>query len=160
MDQRPLILTVNGEKHEIQSHPGTTLLHVLRAELGLTGAKASCEVGECGACTVLIDGQPANSCLAIVGSLSGCEITTVEGLASGNTPDDLHPVQKAMLEAGAVQCGFCTPGMVMAAKALFDEHPQASREQIKEALSGNLCRCTGYGRILQAFCDLAAGGEQ
>lgn len=159
MHHEPLTLIINGKEETIHSHPGTTLLHILRYELGLTGAKASCEVGECGACTVLVDGQPANSCLLIAGSLQGCHITTIEGLSAGDSEKDLHPVQMAMLKSGAVQCGFCTPGMVLSAKALLDDQPSADYESIREALSGNLCRCTGYGRILHAIASLATGGE-
>lgn len=140
-------LTINGEAHDLMVRPERTLLDVLRDDLGLTGAKRGCDLGACGACAVLLDGRPVNSCLTLALEAGGHEIVTVEGLASMG---ELHPVQEAFVEHGAVQCGFCTPGMVLAAKALLDERPEAADAEILEALSGNICRCTGYVKILDA----------
>ena len=155
-----LSFTLNGNSVSVQYDPATPLLDVLRDELGLIGAKQGCDhEGECGACTVLLDGMPVRSCLTPVGKVVGRPIETVEGLGE---PDNLHPLQTAFSEAGAVQCGYCTPGMLMAAKGLLDQEPDPSREQIVEALDGNLCRCTGYYRIIQAVEVAAARlrGEQ
>ena len=140
-------LSVNGELHELAVAPQATLLEVLREHLGLTGAKEGCGTGECGTCTVLADGQPILSCLTLAIDCQGTEITTIEGLAQG---DNLTPVQQVFLEKGAVQCGFCTPGMVLAVTALLRESPNPSDQQIKKALEGNLCRCTGYNKIVEA----------
>jgi aerobic-type carbon monoxide dehydrogenase small subunit (CoxS/CutS family) len=143
-----LRLRVNGEPHTVAAEPHHTLLEVLREELQLTGTKHGCELGECGACTVLIDGVPILSCLTLPGQLAeGAEVTTVEGLARGGL---LHPLQTAFAEEGAAQCGYCTPGMLMAAKALLDGNPRPSRDEIAQAISGNLCRCTGYTAIYEA----------
>lgn len=144
--------SVNGEPREIEVEPSRTLLDVLRNELGLTGAKSGCEAGDCGSCTVLIDGKPFNSCLVLIPKVEGKEITTIEGLAEG---DKLHPIQKSFLDHGAVQCGFCTPGMVLSAKALLDQNPNLSEEEIKVGMSGNLCRCTGYKKIIEAVQSVA-----
>ena len=141
-------LQVNGEPHDLLVEPRQTLLNVLRDELGLTGTKKGCDTGDCGACTVLMDGKPINSCLALAVEANGKEITTVEGLAKGN---DLHPLQEAFIQAGAIQCGYCTPGMILTAKALLEENSAPSEEEIKRAISGNLCRCTGYVKIVQAI---------
>jgi carbon-monoxide dehydrogenase small subunit len=144
-----LRLQVNGEPHTVAAEPQHTLLEVLREELQLTGTKHGCELGECGACTVLVDGVPVLSCLTLPALLSdGAEVTTVEGLAVGAT---LHPLQTAFAEEGAAQCGYCTPGMLMAAKALLDGNPRPSRDEIAQAISGNLCRCTGYTAIYEAI---------
>lgn len=141
-------LFVNGSTYHLSTSPARTLLEVLREDLGLTGAKDACGgEGECGACTVLMDGAPVNSCLVLVGQADGHQIETVEGLSKNGK---LHPVQKAFVEAGAVQCGYCTPGSVIAAKALLDRVAHPSDEQIREAMAGNLCRCTGYSKILDA----------
>jgi carbon-monoxide dehydrogenase small subunit len=147
-------LMVNGEPHGLAIAPQRTLLEVLREDLDLTGTKHGCELGECGACTVLVDGEPRLSCLTLAIEAEGREITTVEGLASKN---GLHPLQSAFAELSAAQCGYCTPGMLLAAKALLDSNPAPSRDEAKRALAGNLCRCTGYAKILQAV-ELAAEG--
>jgi len=142
-----LHLRVNGQAYEIYVPVHKTLLEVLREDLNLTGTKHGCELGECGACTVLVDGEPRLACLTLPIQVQGCEITTIEGLATGNT---LHPLQSAFAELGAAQCGYCTPGMLLSAKALLDRNPHPTRDEIKHALSGNLCRCTGYVKIYQA----------
>jgi carbon-monoxide dehydrogenase small subunit len=147
-----LALDVNGEAVEVACPPQKTLLEVLREELGLTGTKHGCELGECGTCTVLLDGRPELSCLVLAVECEGRRITTVEGLQDGPRP---HPLQQAFAELGAAQCGYCTPGILCAAKALLEERPAASRDEIREALSGNLCRCTGYLKIYEAV-ELAA----
>jgi aerobic-type carbon monoxide dehydrogenase small subunit (CoxS/CutS family) len=145
-------LTVNGEARELLVPLHKTLLEVLREELDLTGTKHGCELGECGTCTVLVDGEPILSCLALPAALEGTAITTVEGMADGGR---LHPLQQAFAELGAAQCGYCTPGILLTAKALLDETSAPTRQAIKEALAGNLCRCTGYTKILDAV-ELAA----
>lgn len=137
---------VNGKKVEIDCNPDSTLLEVLRDKLHLTGTKHGCGVGECGACTVILNGKAVNSCLVLAASVEGQEVITIEGIAK----DDLHPIQRAFIEEGAVQCGFCTPGMILSAKALLDENPIPSQEEVKVAISGNLCRCTGYNQIVSA----------
>jgi len=147
-----LTLRLNGEETEVAFAPHKTLLEVLREDLGLTGTKHGCELGECGTCAVLVDGKPVLSCLALTLDLEGKEISTVEGLADGSK---LHPLQEAFADFGAAQCGYCTPGFLLAAKALLDEKKKPSRDQIKEALAGNLCRCTGYIKIYEAV-ELAA----
>ncbi|MGY1680286.1 (2Fe-2S)-binding protein [Geodermatophilus sp. SYSU D01176] len=140
--------TVNGtERTADDVWPGASLLHLLRERLGLPGAKNACEQGECGSCTVYLDGEPVCACLVAAGQAIGREVTTVEGLADGQS---LHPVQEAFVEAGAVQCGFCTPGLVVAAHDLLARVPDPSDPEIREALAGNLCRCTGYEKILDA----------
>jgi carbon-monoxide dehydrogenase small subunit len=145
--KRICTLRVNGEAREVAVEGTATLLEVLRYELGLTGSKQGCDEGDCGACTVLIDGRPALACLSLAVTLEGREITTIEGLAG---PKGLHPVQDAFDEHGAAQCGFCTPGMIMSAKALLDRNPEASTDEVRSALAGNLCRCTGYVKIIDA----------
>ena len=140
-------LHVNGKVHEVVVPPQRTLLEVLREDLGLTGTKHGCELGECGACTVLVGGRPVLACLLLAVEAEGAEVLTVEGLGH---PGVLDPLQEAFIEAGALQCGYCTPGFLLAAKALLDRNPAPTREEIREALSGNLCRCTGYLRIAQA----------
>ena len=148
----PLHLRVNGEDYDILAPAHHTLLEVLREELTLTGTKHGCELGECGACTVLVDGVPQLACLALPIELQGRDILTVEGLALTGQP---HPLQEAFSALGAAQCGYCTPGILVTAKALLDHNPRPTRDEVKEALSGNLCRCTGYIKILDAV-DLAA----
>jgi len=147
-----ICLRVNGELVEVAFAPHKTLLEVLREDLALTGTKHGCELGECGCCAVLVDGRPVLSCLALGVALEGHEVTTVEGMAEGAK---LHPLQEAFAELGAAQCGYCTPGFLLTAKVLLEKTPQPSREQIKEALAGNICRCTGYIKIFEAV-ELAA----
>jgi len=148
-------LTLNGVEHEVDGYGLTPLLHVLREELGITSPKAGCQQGGCGACTVLVDGEPRRSCLLPAGALNGVEITTVEGLG---TPEQLGPVQAAFHEHYGSQCGFCTPGFLLATHALIERSPGAGREQIEEALAGHACRCTGYVKILEAV-EAAVGGS-
>jgi carbon-monoxide dehydrogenase small subunit len=138
---------VNGTEVELIVAPSRRLVEILREDLKLTGTKVSCEMGRCGACMVLMDGKPVNSCLVMAYQSSGKQITTIEGLAG----EKLHPIQQAFLEEGGFQCGYCTPGMIISMKALLDENPHPSREEMEEGLSGNLCRCTGYGGIIRAF---------
>ncbi|MEM7093909.1 MAG: (2Fe-2S)-binding protein [Actinomycetota bacterium] len=151
----PVTLRVNGIEYSLAVGQGRNLLGAIRNEVGLTGTKEGCDDCECGACMVLLDGQPVNSCSYLAVQAEGREITTVEGLAHGR---DLSPIQAAILEAGGVQCGFCTPGMLMSATALLDRNPTPSREEIKVGLGGNLCRCTGYGRILDAVEQVVSIG--
>ncbi len=145
-------LTINGVPHELEVEPRRTLLEVIRERTGLTGTKKGCDRGNCGSCTVIIDGNPVASCLTLAIEAQGKNITTIEGLAEGNK---LHPLQKAFIEHGSIQCGFCTPGMVMSAKALLDKHANPSEDEIKEGISGNLCRCGGYGKIVKAITSVA-----
>ena len=149
-------LKVNGELHEIASETSKTLLEVLREDLDLTGTKHGCEVGECGTCSVLIDGEPVYSCLVLGVEAEGTDITTVEGLADRARP---HPLQKAFTDLGAAQCGYCIPGILVTAKALLDANPHPNRDEIADALAGNLCRCTGYTKILDAVA-LAAREQE
>jgi carbon-monoxide dehydrogenase small subunit len=150
--QVQMALRVNGEPVEVSFAPYKTLLEVLREDLRLTGTKHGCELGECGACAVLVDGVPQLSCLVLALDCEGRHIETVEGLARGT---ELHPLQAALADLGGSQCGYCTPGVLMTAKALLDAEPEPSRERIKEALSGNLCRCTGYQQIVEAVEEAA-----
>jgi len=154
-------LKVNGEKRKLDITPYTRLLDLLRVDLGLTGAKEGCGKGECGACTVIMDGELTPSCLVPAPQADGAEIITIEGLAEG---DKLHPVQQSFIEAGAVQCGFCIPGMVLAGKKLLDKNPHPSEEEVRYGLAGNICRCTGYAKIIDAVMmaadKLDAGGSE
>jgi carbon-monoxide dehydrogenase small subunit len=145
--QQRIRLNVNGESFEVYVPVHKTLLEVLREDLGLTGTKHGCELGECGTCTVLVDGEPTLSCLALPIELDGHAILTVEGLAENGA---LHPLQRAFAELGAAQCGYCTPGILVTAKALLDHNPHPSPDEIRQGLAGNLCRCTGYTKIIQA----------
>jgi carbon-monoxide dehydrogenase small subunit len=145
-------LTVNGRSVDVSASPLARLLDVLRLSVGLTGTKEGCGEGECGACTVLLDGLPVNSCLVAAGQCVGREIVTVEGLAAG---DDLSPLQRCFVDAGAAQCGICTPGMLLSAEALLRDNPRPMDEEIRDAIAGNLCRCTGYQRIVDAISETA-----
>ncbi|GAB6061531.1 (2Fe-2S)-binding protein [Deferrisoma palaeochoriense] len=148
MERMTIRFTVNGESVTLGVAPDWNLLRVLREELELTGAKEGCGAGECGACTVIVNGKAVNACLFPAVEAEGAEITTIEGLAQPG--GELHPIQRAFLEKGAVQCGFCTPGMILSAKALLDRVPVPTEEEIRTALAGNLCRCTGYVQIIEA----------
>jgi len=141
-------IVVNGTEHEVAVRPGTTLLDLIREELRLTGTKKGCELGDCGACTVIMDGKPVNSCLVLALEADGKNVTTIEGLSNG---EKLHPIQHAFVVKGAIQCGYCTPGMIVRTKVLLDENPDATDAVIRKALSGNLCRCTGYTKIFEAI---------
>ena len=148
-------IKVNGEDHQLEIKPNRTLTDVLREDLGLKGTKKGCGEGKCGSCTVLMDGRPVNSCLILAPQAAGTQITTIEGVSNG----DAHPVQVAFVEKGAVQCGYCTPGMIIAAKALLDANPDPREDEIKTAIAGNLCRCTGYNKIVEAIqaCSVSGG---
>jgi carbon-monoxide dehydrogenase small subunit len=146
-------MTLNGKPVSRAVATHRLLLDLLRDEIGVTGTKEGCGTGDCGACTVYLNGKPVNSCLVLSGELDGADIVTIEGLKIG---PELHPIQKAFLQDGGAQCGYCTPGMLMMSKALLDENPDPTEEQIRFALSGNLCRCTGYAKIVQAVQDAAA----
>jgi carbon-monoxide dehydrogenase small subunit len=145
-------LKVNGQIRSADVPPETTLLKMLREDLGLTGAKLGCDVGDCGTCTVIVDGESVNSCLMLAAKANGRDVTTIEGLA---TSAELHPLQKSFEELGALQCGFCGPGMLMSAKNLLDKNPSPTVPEIRDALSGNLCRCTGYTKIIEAIQEAA-----
>lgn len=159
MESKIVQLTVNGRKHELALPPNVTLLRALREYLGYVDVKNGCEKGDCGACSVLLNGKAVNSCLVLAWQADGCEIVTAAGLGTAANP---HPLQVAFADHGAAQCGYCTPGMVIAAKALLDENPHPSEEEIRDALSGNLCRCTGYTQIVEAVQEavekMSAGG--
>ena len=150
-----LTCTVNGEEHSVLADTRDTLLDLLRDRLGLTGTKEGCGNGNCGTCTVLMDGAPVNACLVLALEAPGRAIVTIEGLAAG----ELHPLQQALVQHGGTQCGFCTPGIVLSAKALLDENLRPSEAQIRHAIAGNLCRCTGYGKIVEAIAAVAAARE-
>ena len=140
--------TLNGKSTQVEVPPHWTLLKLLREKLGLTGTKEGCGIGECGACTVLMDGMPVNACLVLAPKVEGKEVETIEGLGSR---ESLHPLQKSFIDHGAIQCGFCTPGILMSAKSLLEENSNPTQEEIKEAISGHLCRCTGYHQIIEAI---------
>ena len=148
----PINITVNGEEYYLEIKPNRVLLDVLREDLGLTGTKQGCGLGKCGACTILLDGRPVHSCLLLAAQADRKQITTIEGIAA----EEPHPLQTAFVEKGAVQCGFCTPGMINAAKALLDATPNADEAEIKLAIAGNLCRCTGYNQIVSAIQSCTA----
>ena len=141
-------LTVNGKSHELTIKPWRTLLEVLREELKLTGTKEGCGLGECGACTVIMNGKAVNSCLVLASEADGKDILTIEGLADG---DKLHPIQEAFVTHGGMQCGFCTSGMILSAKALLEKNPDPTEEEVREGISGNFCRCTGYPKIIESI---------
>ncbi|HME46168.1 MAG TPA: (2Fe-2S)-binding protein [Syntrophorhabdales bacterium] len=147
--------TVNRKKERLTVQPADTLLHLLREQLLLTGTKEGCGTGQCGACTVLLDGRAVNACLVLAADLEGKEVWTIEGLADG---ENLHPLQQAFIDHYALQCGFCTPGMIMEALALLRQNPKPTQEEIKESIKGNICRCTGYTRIVEAIQAVAEKG--
>lgn len=147
MVKQTIDLKVNGQTYEVETQPWRTLAEVLRDQLNLTGTKISCAEGHCGACTVILNGKAVNSCLMLIAEAWGKEILTIEGLSKGG---ELHPIQDAFVTHGAVQCGFCTPGLIMGTKAFLMENPEPSEEEIKKALSGHLCRCTGYVQVIEA----------
>ncbi len=151
--KKKIKLTLNGKNTELEVPTHRLLLDLLRDEIGLTGTKEGCGTGDCGACTVLLNGKAVNSCLIFSGELDGADVVTIEGLKIG---PELHPVQQAFIQDGGVQCGYCTSGMLMMSKALLDENPDPSEEEIRFAISGNLCRCTGYAKIVKAVQDAAA----
>jgi aerobic carbon-monoxide dehydrogenase small subunit len=151
---QPITLKVNGQPYTLIVEPRQTLLEVLRSNLGLTGAKEGCGNGSCGSCTVLLNGQAVDSCLVLAVEADGQEITTIEGLLVGGK---LHPLQQAFIDAGAVQCGFCTPGMILTAKAFLDNNPHPTEADIRLGIAGNLCRCTGYDKIVRAILAVSAG---
>jgi aerobic-type carbon monoxide dehydrogenase small subunit (CoxS/CutS family) len=148
-------INVNGERRTASVAPETTLLKLLRETFNLTGAKLGCDVGDCGACTVIVDGKLVNSCLMLAGQVDGLDVLTIEGLA---TTDRLHPIQKVFEEKGSLQCGFCGPGVIMSTKALLDENPNPTLYEIRDALAGNLCRCTGYTKMIEAVQAIAREG--
>jgi len=156
MKKQMLSMTVNGDEVDLAVVPHATLLEVLRLDLGLLGVKEGCSEGVCGACTVLMNGDPIRACLTPALEADGTEILTIEGMASGGK---LHPVQQAFVQGGAIQCGFCTPGMILSTKSLLDRNPRPTDEEIKTALAGNFCRCTGYAKILHAVRVAAEGGS-
>jgi carbon-monoxide dehydrogenase small subunit len=159
MEKRIVSLTVNGEEYDAVITPNQTLLEVLRDDLYLTGTKEGCGEGACGTCTVLLDGKPIRSCLTLAVEVQGREVTTIEGLAPMG---ELHPVQKAFVKYGAIQCGFCSPGMILTTKALLDENPNPTEQEARQAISGNVCRCTGYAKIVEAMlkaAEMVQGGH-
>ena len=151
-----MIIKVNGQEHDIRVDPWRTLLDFLRDDLRLTGTKEGCGNGHCGTCTVLLDGRAVNACLIFVAELEGREITTIEGLSRDG---EIHPLQQAFMEEGAVQCGFCTPGMILSAKSFLDSNPQPTEIQVRRAIAGNLCRCTGYDKIVRAIMKAATNTQ-
>ena len=157
-ERQSVTLSINGNLHEVTADTRSTLLQVLREDLSLTGTKCGCNNGVCGSCTVLVDGEPMRACLVLAVAATDREITTIEGLGNGG---ELHPVQRAFIEHQGLQCGFCTPGMIISAKALLDRNPNPSPDEIRSELSGNLCRCTGYVKIAEAVLSLTgAAAEQ
>jgi carbon-monoxide dehydrogenase small subunit len=148
-------LTINDKRHEVAVEPNRTLTDLIRYDLGLTATKKGCDTGDCGACTVIMDGRTVNSCLVLAIQANGSSIRTIEGL---ETPEGLHPIQDAFVEHGAIQCGFCSPGMILSAKALLDANPDPDETQIRTAISGNLCRCTGYQKIVEAIRSQCSRG--
>jgi carbon-monoxide dehydrogenase small subunit len=153
----PITVIVNHEEYRLEVKPNRTLVDVLREDLGLTGTKKGCNEGKCGSCTVLMNGLPVNSCMILAAQADGKDILTIEGLADGGRP---HPLQEAFVEKGAVQCGYCTPGMILTSKALLDENPNPGMDEIKSAIAGNLCRCTGYSKIIEAITSCTTGDSK
>jgi carbon-monoxide dehydrogenase small subunit len=149
MHRVKVALTLNGERRELELQPYRSLLDALRNEAGLTGTKKGCDVGDCGACTVIVDGKPLNSCLMLGVEADGCDIVTIEGIQP--SPDRLHPLQEKFMQLGGAQCGFCTPGIIVMAKALLDENPNPTEDEIRFGIAGNICRCTGYTKIVEAI---------
>jgi len=154
--KRLIRLIVNDKDYEIAVRPNQTLAEVIRNDIGLTGTKKGCEVGECGTCTVILDGKPVNSCLVLAVQANGKHVLTIEGL---ETDQGLHPIQQAFVDKGAIQCGFCTPGMILSAKSLLDQNPTPDGKEIRTAISGNLCRCTGYQKIVEAIASVKDPGS-
>ncbi len=152
--KKMICLTINGKEYELAVAPNMTLADLLREELLLTGTKKGCELGDCGTCTVIMNGKAVNSCLVLAVQASGKDITTVEGM---ETEDGLHPLQEKFIENGAIQCGFCTSGMLLSAKSLLDKNPKPDETEIRTAISGNLCRCTGYQKIVESIKDVSEG---
>ena len=157
MPEKIIQITVNGERKEVPVKIGQRLIDLLRDTLGLTGTKEGCGIGACGACTVVLDGRAVNSCLVPAMAVNGHEILTIEGMMENGK---LHPIQEAFIKHHAIQCGFCTPGLVMSTRALLDRNPSPDREEIKKAIEGNLCRCTGYEQVIEAIQDVACKGEK
>jgi aerobic carbon-monoxide dehydrogenase small subunit len=157
----PIRITINKESYELAPAPYRSLLDVLRGEAALTGTKKGCDVGDCGACTVILDGKPVCACLVLAVEADGCDVVTIEGIQKGS--DELHPIQDNMMKYGGAQCGFCTPGIIMMAKALLDENPHPTEDDIRFGIAGNICRCTGYTKIIEAIQaaarDMAAAKE-
>jgi len=153
-----LQLKVNGMAYKMEVEPRRTLLELIREDLELTGTKEGCGLGECGTCTVLLDGRPIKSCITLAVQANGREVTTIEGVEGAD--GTLHPIQQAFIDHGAIQCGFCTPGMVLSAKALLDENPRPTEMEVKQAIAGNLCRCTGYQKIVEAILSAAGKGQR
>jgi carbon-monoxide dehydrogenase small subunit len=153
MPSTRIMIKVNGDPHEVDVRPHWNLLYVLREKIGLTGSKYGCGTGECGACTVILNGKLIHSCLKLAAQCNGAEITTIEGIGVGS---QLTPLQEAFARHGAAQCGYCTPGMILAAKSLLDENPKPTVQDVREALTGNICRCTGYQKIIDAIIDVAS----
>ena len=156
MKEEDIVLRVNGTEYRLKIEPWRTLVEVLRETLGLTGTKKSCNEGECGACTVILDGRSVTSCLVLAVDAQGKDILTIEGISEGET---LHPIQESFLRHGAIQCGFCTPGMVMSAKAFLSENKRPSPAEVRKSISGNLCRCTGYQHIVDSIMDASRTGN-
>lgn len=146
--KKSINITVNNKPYKLSVEPNQTLLEILRIQWGLTGAKVGCNMGDCGACTVIMDGKPVNSCLVLAVQANGRNILTIEGV---ETEQGIHPLQQAFIDKGAIQCGFCTPGIILSAKSLLENNPEANEKEIREAISGNLCRCTGYQKIVEAI---------
>jgi carbon-monoxide dehydrogenase small subunit len=157
MSRHKISFSVNGERYELEVAANQTLLRLLREDLGMTGTKCACERGDCGTCTVLLDGEPVKSCLVLAVEVDGREVTTIEGISKGG---DITPLQRAFIEHGAVQCGFCTPAFIVAGEALLKRNPHPTEDEVKEAIGGILCRCTGYRQIIDAIMDASKKGEK